>query len=501
MKKIFISVIFLSLFSCQRAEKDQTTKVVLRFSNALSESANDSSSKIDALKLNPNQLINPAGMSDINCYGLLISGPDEALKRNTCKYSVLGTSFPVGFFAGGFFPTGTDKAFTVEIPSGKDRVIRLVGFKADTSGNVGLTNPLVCTQFRAKTEYETYLSDPFVIAEAGQLELPAGGTKDVSLTAVFSAANKLGDCSGPDFNSNSGVDTNGPPAKIAFLFQDGSGITGKPLRNTSCVGVKLQLQDTSGNRANLTSNPLITAKIKTTLPGSSVGDFFLPNPGNTFGGCQSSDLTTVDGSGDITISFHNGSNAFSDLNLFFRPSSIASHDLSVFETTVPNKLTTPTTNLTFVYDSSAPTATKYGFYDFYNNVSTSSVDTATKMSYVRRNECRPAWLQFMDENSVPMKGYSGSVPRNIVVSDTATAGEVSFYPTSADCTNGVAVTDQSTIALTSLTYYYSYPVFYKVTSNTLTNFGFTITNSGGGTDVISSPSGDLTSGSNFWGVF
>ena len=462
-----------------RAEKDQITKVKLlipeNFNQIQSQSMNGS--------------YNPVTLADVNCYALLTTGPEDYLHDSYCRYASNGNSFPVGRFDGGFLSAAGGTTISIDIPSGKDRAFKLVGFKVPNN----FDQAAVCAGFKGNNAYQSMISEPFVIGEATGLDMPAGETKDVNITAAFSASNKLGDCKGPDFFEGS----RGPPAKIGITFQDLVGTFGKPLSPDNCVGVRFQLQDINGNRADLSGNPLITTTLKTLVLGNTIGNLYRL-PSTNAGACASADLESG-ASGDISISFINNGVASSDRLYFFQVASTTpSYILQVIQT--PLSATSISGDFTFAFTSSTPTKTTYAFYDLYNHRSTATI-TASNPAQIRSNECRPAVVQFLDANSVPMMSNAVLSPKQIIVNDSlSSASDLQFYDSGANCTNSISGDHTLTINPANNQPLGSTKLFYYRTGGTVSNsVSFSVTNGVSGAPVI--PSGDITFGSNVFNIY
>lgn len=492
---LFFGILFL--FSCQRAEKIQTTQLSLSISQPSSE-------KNSTLELNPNGTINPTGIADINCYALLISGPEDSLRKNTCKMEN-GATFPVGFYAGGFYAQSGGTDISLEIPSGKDRVIKLVGFRVDTNSlPANYSAKDVCADFKGNSAYEMYMSDPFLIGELGQLEMLPGANKQLEFQSSFVATQKIADCTGPDFSSGSGSgggsSTNpNAPVKLGIIFQDGVGTATKPLKADSCVGLKIQLQDQYGNRANVSNlTQAVQAKVKVVTATGIVGSFFKPNP---IGTTQCMSTASISLSGDFTLSFQNSNvtsnNYFTDYNLFFSPAANSTSRTLIVED-VNAKLAQGA--FTFSYSSETAMATQYAFFDFYNNVSSVSA-VATQPQYLMRNECRPGAVQLLDQDMVPMKKLAQAGASTVKVYKPMFQ-DIEFYNTLSECNSATSgITGYIVKPVISGTVIETLPFYYKIISTNITDISFGIYNN----TTTNSPynlinSGDLTPATNVWQI-
>ncbi len=475
MKKLSLLVCFVALAACDRAEKQSTTNVTLNLPERFSES-------LTVQGLNPDGLIIPSSVNDFNCYALLISGPEDFLKKNTCQYKSNSAYFPVGYFRGGYyFATAANvgaKAISLEIESGKDRAVRLIGFKV-VAPNTFLSAATICQGFKYIESFQQHISDPYILSEKTGLEMPASGSVTLDMKATFSATNQVGDCKGPDFNNFN--ETKLPPARFAAMLQSGVGVAGKPLRLNDCVGVRFQLRDANNGNPDLSSNAIIKATIKTVDgSGNPIGSFYNPNTTSpTF--CASADMTATTGSGDISISFNANTTGplFRDVLLFYEPYSPLSSDIQLAVLNDNSSISMSGVVKPLSWDVTSSDPTKYAVYDFFNNTTFSNT--------VRVNECRTGAVQFMDVNDVPTGIFTSGGPYQTIGVTSSAPANVSFF-SSGDCTGG----SSNTAYLNPLnnTYLAGLKFFYRVNA-AISNFTFSVTNSNTGTPAVSG--GDVVS--------
>ncbi len=133
-----------------------------------------------------NSALNPETIADVNCYMIAVSGPESDMSRNTCV-TTTGQNLKVGRFVGGIAAGAT---LSLEVPSGSQREITIVGFKA-TAG--------ACTNFKTTDVSGLSLSEPHILGKIIKDLSPGSVAVTVPVT-VNATTLKIDDCSGPDFN-------------------------------------------------------------------------------------------------------------------------------------------------------------------------------------------------------------------------------------------------------------------------------------------------------------
>ncbi len=135
---------------------------------------------------NWNPFLNPEELSGFNCYMITVSGPESDMRRNTC-ITTTGQNFKVGRWIGGL-TAGT--TLSLEVPSGTQREITVVGFNA-TSGS--------CVDFKRFDVNKMSMSEPHILGKIVRDLSP--GTVSVTIpVSVSTETLKMDDCSGPDFD-------------------------------------------------------------------------------------------------------------------------------------------------------------------------------------------------------------------------------------------------------------------------------------------------------------
>lgn len=193
---------------CDRLKLDDTTKIQIQLPAAPAASA-----KTDVSATTANSSPEPTGFtgaSPVNCYMVAAAGPEEALSKNKCfSRDGVNSSFAtrkVGIFVGAVPASGT---VSIDVPSGKDRSIFVVGFHA--------SDMTYCRDFKTHGFPEGTLSHPYFLGEKTGLELKAGATLDLPINVSFNTNNIL-DCEGPDFPEGGGGE--GPKVEATHLAAD-----------------------------------------------------------------------------------------------------------------------------------------------------------------------------------------------------------------------------------------------------------------------------------------
>jgi len=497
MKKLIIACSMLSLFSCTRAEKEGATAVTLNIPTSLGQKA-ISSNDLSSQSLNSN--IVPVDLSELNCFLALISGPEEKMRDNICKNKSTSIPFAVGMISNGFVRSGaTGAKMSFEVPNGKDRAIYLVGFKIDSAAvaAAGTSLEKVCRNFIQDESLQTYISDPYILSSASGLTM-TGEDLNVSMTATLDTTNQVGDCKGPDFPDHGG--SSSAPYKFGISFQDGLGTASKYFSQNNCIGVRFQVQDSTGKRADVSINPDIHARVVMNYMGGAIGTFYHTGGGH---GCAAG-TEISSGSSDMTLSFKNGGTAFSDFVAYFAPSDaqIPTGTITIQDngsTAGAEALNMQPGTVGFYYTNTLLPPAHYAIYDLFSNKSTGSASTLLDRVVIKANQCRVGALQFLNSNGVPTRMTLATGPfRNIDITPVGTTSNLKFYPTSTDCSISSNDYSVASIPMTPSTSYGNISFNYKM-AIVYTGFSFSALNaSGTSTPAISI--GDMNSSSNFWGA-
>lgn len=208
-KLMIVSVCLVFSVSCTRKKETSNLTIQLPTFTTASHEVSGKAGKVSALVngVPPwNTSLNPSSSTDVNCYAVFVAGPEENLKANKCfTVNATGNINPasvVGFGPHvGFIPAGGIVA--VDVPSGPDRVVHLVGLKAQNGA---------CKNFVGGGQLDfSNLSEPHVLSTR-VVDLAPG---DVNLTMIAKV-----DANTKTFNKCDFInDDGGPPEQ---LFGDGS---------------------------------------------------------------------------------------------------------------------------------------------------------------------------------------------------------------------------------------------------------------------------------------
>ncbi|AZZ37933.1 hypothetical protein CIK05_14355 [Bdellovibrio sp. qaytius] len=190
MKSIYILLCSLIVFAgCEKKETSELTTVTLTMPDLSVNDANTIYSRSASA---------PATINDVNCFAVMVEGPEPFLSRTTCTVvNSSGTQVAAVKKTGlirGLIPSGG--VITLSIAAGVDRKFTLLGVKAE---------PLsACMDFNSMNASTDYTSDLFVVGESSKVELQPGVTVNVPIklptsgTAFNTSSSRIGDCTGQD---------------------------------------------------------------------------------------------------------------------------------------------------------------------------------------------------------------------------------------------------------------------------------------------------------------
>lgn len=245
--------------SCAR-EAEQTATVVIQLPGAQKMSTSslttfsDDNPDDDDLGWStdiPDGLItDPAAVKPINCYAVMVEGPEPLMRINTCGRRDSSTKkidsslfgFKVGLWMGAI-PGGTTTAprsIPMEVPAGLARTFRLIGFHVD--------DIVDCILLQGDPD-RTEMSRPYVIAESPPIDL-VPGEKEVPLNMVFNSEKWFDDC---DFGGG-GEDNYAPIIATQIQIRKESFPTWQLVHNETevrCQPLDIQLTDALGRPGRL----------------------------------------------------------------------------------------------------------------------------------------------------------------------------------------------------------------------------------------------------------
>ncbi|NUN05108.1 MAG: hypothetical protein HUU57_05040 [Bdellovibrio sp.] len=246
MKNHVILMLFVvGSLGCDRLKLDEQTKIQIQLPQAQSVMSHKGMVTTFGGRPVPSGV---TGSTPINCYLIAAGGPEEALQRNICKRddtASVSTFAPrkVGLWTGAA-PAGSSLSF--DVPSGKDRVIYVVGFHAVSAA--------ACRDFKAHGfPNDSELSHPYLMGEKGGLELKPGETKDLPLEVTFNENNRFDNCKGPDFPEDGGGEGINSPSTPTTLTVTKNFFPFQKFANSSCQSFDLILEDSQGRQSSFGS--------------------------------------------------------------------------------------------------------------------------------------------------------------------------------------------------------------------------------------------------------
>ncbi|UOF00316.1 hypothetical protein [Bdellovibrio reynosensis] len=330
---ILLALSVTALLGCDRLAMDEKTKVQIQLPSitpSLSKATDVSvASTGDETRPVPTGF---TGDRPINCFMIAAGGPEEALQRNVC-YRKNDTTFAqrkIGMWVGGA-PAGS--ALSFDVPSGKDRVIYVIGFYAAAGA---------CKDFKVNSFPEhDVMSSPYLVGEVGALELKPGETKDLPIKVSFSESNRFDTCDGPDFPDDGHSDGPTGPGTSAptQLHITKEWFPYNSFTTDSCQSFDLALKDSYGRHS--TFPVAITVAPTIEINGSSQPIY------NSWEECQASSSPQS----SITIP------AFQDRKqvVFKTPYDPTTAVISAAVTSAPNGVTVFGAGHFLIYDKNATT--------------------------------------------------------------------------------------------------------------------------------------------------
>lgn len=176
---VALLTISLGLISCTRDVGDSNITIELPGNASLSKVSSQSVTKLST----PFAKGSETSWDNVNCYMLVVQGPEEFLNRNHCEDSN-GAKHSFGYFVAGIPATGLNQEITLDVPSGSDREILLFGINADAG---------YCTNLGVDQTVLNNWTKPRYISSTGKIDLK-GGEQEAKLTvpvAGSSIATKL----------------------------------------------------------------------------------------------------------------------------------------------------------------------------------------------------------------------------------------------------------------------------------------------------------------------
>jgi hypothetical protein len=256
-------IIAISFVSCQKKNTDsEFTKITFTMPD-LSGGQPQYSSHILNQRSN---VSDPTTINQVNCFALMVSGPDPFLNRTSCPIedgnSTNIGNLTVGIIAG-LIPRNNQ--LTIFVPAGPKRKFYLVGVKAD---------PITaCVNFGDPNASAEFTSSQLIIGESSQVDLPPGIEVTVPIkiassgTAIGANDRRLGTCVGPDSPSNKGKIF---PTKVT-ITKNSFPINAVTNNTSNCNQLEINFVDDKGELGQ-NQNPIRMKLQKMVLPAGTISD-------------------------------------------------------------------------------------------------------------------------------------------------------------------------------------------------------------------------------------
>ncbi|MES2802098.1 MAG: hypothetical protein V4654_06370 [Bdellovibrionota bacterium] len=276
MKSIYILLCSLFLFvGCDKKDTGEMTTVTFTMPDLSINSGQNLYSRSASA---------PATINEVNCFAVMVAGPEPFLSRTTCPVvdssgTSVAASKKTGLFRG-LIPSGG--VMTLSIPAGISRQFTLIGVKA---------NPLsACMDFNSANASTEYTSDLFIVGESALVDLQPGVNVNVPIklptagTPFNTSSSRLGDCSGPDSPYKARiVPTKTQVVKDYFPYDT--------LQFNTCNSVNINFTDDIGRTgATINAYNLVLERAEV-MGGGSVGTY-APFSMYTASNCASGTIST-----------------------------------------------------------------------------------------------------------------------------------------------------------------------------------------------------------------
>lgn len=191
LEAILLLIFAITLVSCTRKTENSTLKITLP-AGVISQNISVQS---DGTEWNTS--LNPVDVSEINCYGVFVGGPEAPMNAGYCSIEETSTvKFRFGR-ARFFIPAGN--TVEIEVPSGPARRIILVGLRAQNGA---------CVNLGPQQDPDgANLSVPHIVGETVR-DLPPGAVS-VNIGRTLNASEYFNDCRFPGEGIGSGSGGNG----------------------------------------------------------------------------------------------------------------------------------------------------------------------------------------------------------------------------------------------------------------------------------------------------
>lgn len=403
---IFISLI-LFFTACERASDDTSRISIQMPGNSSSFASNRITSLNNVGALGDWLPIVPSGFSGsepINCYFVAVSGPDPALNSRACYQTDANNvnlpTFNYGFLAG---PVAAGEILELSVPSGPDRVFRLMGMYANSAAD--------CNANFTKQ----YLSKPYKVGEVGAVNLVPNVEAQVTIPISFDSSKYVDGC---DLVAPPVAPT-APPTHINVQFA--TPIFGQNVYNGQCLPVNVFITDLLGSVIFPTRDP---------IPNLQFVDnsMTIKSSFESFNACST-------GTPVATSSFYFPANSFVEKRWLYVDSGWAGK-IHIGLQNTPASLAVRTNPLRY--------NTAFGGSDF--------VYAAQVPTFIKNGTCYP--IHFT-RRSINSSGDPSLASADVTVSASVAGGSFTFYGNDPNCSGGGAASTYNqtyTLASSDTTY-------------------------------------------------
>ncbi len=189
MKRTLLTALIALTFglaACSR--KAETTRISIQLPGVKSEQAKPQSFKVATYSYADSEDTSTwsgeiSAGSEVNCYGIMVGGPEPELKTNSCSSKANGAEIVrFGPYVGGV-PAG--QTISIEVKSGVSRRITLIAMKAESG---------YCTDFHGSGPTEGKISHPRVIATQTLDLSPGARALSFTVPSNLSSLSQIDDC-------------------------------------------------------------------------------------------------------------------------------------------------------------------------------------------------------------------------------------------------------------------------------------------------------------------
>ncbi|MCC6137980.1 MAG: hypothetical protein IT287_05065 [Bdellovibrionaceae bacterium] len=181
--------------------------------------------------------IEPTLLSEVNCYYVLISGPEDFMKTTACGRTEADGSFTTGYEGGvlaGGLNKNTSPVISLDVPAGDSRNFFLFGARS--------TSATGCRAYGAQIYNQKIKSlvssGAYLLGTSMNNRLVAGETKTIDITASLDADNWIEECT--IIRAPTGITSGDPDAAPNLLFMDKPSAPRTHLfRNSHCEPFKI----------------------------------------------------------------------------------------------------------------------------------------------------------------------------------------------------------------------------------------------------------------------